>query len=156
MPRPTRVRKPGFSLVFVALTLPGLLALSLVILESGQRYQRHTELVYQARESAMLGLDLVADRIEDRAEINKNNLCGGEEPPSVCSSTNRFDFLSETEIAGLLRDTDLALSLSALVGNSGQIVFPEHFSLGDARVRLRVLFVEEGLRAEYVSFLNLF
>jgi len=134
MPRLLRVRDTGFTLVFLALTLPGLLAMGLVIFQSSGLYVKHIELHHQAREMALEEITRVAEVLENQALENKDLVCNTEEPPEICASSNRFDFLSEQEIAEL---------------------FPEYFSLGEDQIRVRIT-LEDEIQAEYVTFLSIF
>lgn len=88
----------GMVLVFSALVLPALLLVGIFVLDSGQLYVRHGQLQHLARQAANSGILAFGEVLESRATANKAALCAVELPPSVCSSTNRFDFLTETEV----------------------------------------------------------
>ncbi len=175
-----RVRKPAFVLVFVALVIPGLLLLAGMVLQSGQLYVRHTELHHVAREAGVRGLRAFSETLASRATVNRSAWCRVEEPPDVCRSSNRFDFVSDSEIYQMTIDSFvhhqvLLASEEALAFDPEQtldrahlsIIFPEDFTLGTKEIRLRSiieqvpdpllssLLVPQVIRGESLMFLKL-
>jgi hypothetical protein len=106
----------GMVLVFSALVLPVLLLVAIFVLDSGQLYARHGQLQHLARQAANSGILMFGDVLQERATANYAALCEVEFPPGICSSTNRFDFLSETEVQLLAQ----SLSTQVRVDNAIQ------------------------------------
>ncbi len=105
----------GMVLVFSALVLPVLLLVGIFVLDSGQLYVRHGQLQHLARQGANSGILAFGDILQVRAAANKGALCEVEFPPGICSSTNRFDFLSSTEVQLLAQSLSTQAQVQAAV-----------------------------------------
>lgn len=146
--------KYGLVMAFTALILPLLLLLGVMGLQSGQLYVRQAQLQFLARQTANSALIPVSEMIEKKAKSNWSELCLVELPPVICSSNRWFDFISDTELAVLLKAKSTYLAVEAelqqfaLENDPAQKLQPEtiqfDFPVLDAvgRASLRVEFIE--------------
>lgn len=109
------LNESGMVLAFSALVLPVLLLVGIFVLDSGQLYVRHGQLQHLARQAANSGILAFGEVLELRATANRTALCAIEFPPSVCSSTNRFDFLTNTEVQLLAQSLSTQTRVSEAV-----------------------------------------
>jgi len=134
----------GMVLAFSALTLPVLLLVGIFVLDSGQLYVRQGQLQHLARQAANSGILAFGEVLEVRAATNKASLCAVDFPPSVCSSTNRFDFLTDTEVQLLAQSLSTQVTVNNAVQSYSKQYDPEEL-LEDEQIEVEFPFETESL-----------
>jgi hypothetical protein len=141
----------GSVLPFTAVFLMVLFIIGGIILDGGNFYIRHGELHHLSKQSTHAGMLAFIDILEIKAMENKAFLCNSEEPPSICKSTNLFDFLSQGEIVNLVSSPTVQ---TLVIKNSSQfaidydplqkitykdvfIVFPYEYE-GPSKIQIKV------------------
>ena len=111
----------GTVLPLTALMLPIILGFGVLALESGQAYIRQSEINQLAYQAANTGLVRITETLEIQAKSNYQRDCNVEEPPSKCSSSELFSFLSASEISAIVNNetvkTDVIEATEAFVKN---------------------------------------
>lgn len=109
--------KDAFVLAFTALSLPIILLIGVLVLQSGQLFIRHSELQFLTRQAAQSGMLSLAQTLRQQAEQNYRVQCAGLEPPEICNSTIWSDFMETSAIEALSQSPTAQQSLQAhLVG----------------------------------------
>jgi hypothetical protein len=103
--------KNGFVLVFTALSLPLILLIGVLVLQSGQLFIRQAQLNFLTRQTAQSGALYLANTVRSQAEQNYSNQCSGLEPPEICSSNLWSDFIAVTEIETLSQSPQVLQAL---------------------------------------------
>lgn len=142
----------GMVLAFVAMVLPVVLLIGALMIDGGLLYIRHGEIEHLSRQSGQSGLLALSQALETEASNNYQDLCDVEFPPSLCDSTNLFDFLTETEINdlvlnGVSQSTVTSNTLNfgttydprtTLAADDMAVTFPYLFTPGDNQARILV------------------
>lgn len=97
-----RQNQSGAVAPIVALILPIMLVFGAFTIQAGNAYIRLSQLDHLAYQSANSGLLAFAAVLTDEAEKNYEARCNGEFLPSVCGSTDPFDFLTDADIQSLV------------------------------------------------------
>lgn len=141
------LEEAGMVLVFSALVLPVLLLVAIFVLDSGQLYVRQGQLQHVARQAANSGILAFAEILQTRAAANYASLCEVEFPPGVCSSTNRFDFLSEAEVQLLAQSLSTQVAVTQAVQAYSKLYDPAE-RLADDQIIVEFPFESESLATE--------
>jgi len=145
----------GIVAALIALLLPVMLGMIALVIDGGNLYIRHSELHFLAQSASTSGLLEFSKSLETKAEGNKTVLCTVVPPasvPSICSSNNLFDFLSDTEILTLFSDLSVVNNVKENVKDFAKIYdtqtkiknenievfFGKDFHLGDKKIELQV------------------
>jgi hypothetical protein len=145
----------GLVLVFSALALPIILLLGVLVLQSGQLYERQAQLKFVARQAASSGLVPLAQKLQTQAELNYQAQCEVEFPPSICSASHWTAFLSASEAESLANQASMVAVVETAIRefvvtadpraklepSAVEIIFPVSNGVAD-KIQARVELVE--------------
>jgi hypothetical protein len=121
--------KNAFVLSFTALTLPLILLIGVLVLQSGQLFIRQAELEFLTRQTAQSGVLKLAETLRAKATENYTQQCDILEPPLICNSDTWSNFISVVEIENVTESPFLQQSLRTNLLDFLQVADPQKLIL---------------------------
>lgn len=88
-----------------SLMLPGMFLFFVLLIQFHQENLRRSEIKNLSTQSMRQAFMILEKELVHVSDQNKQSLCQTEEPPSICTSNNPFDFLNEQDKADAIIKT---------------------------------------------------